>query len=113
MMMERREVVIAQRVRELGALSLAKVFKVLFFWWPILPLGVFATWTCRRERWFGSIGVWGAVLVAGHIAGVFETHFAVPRYLAPLEMGFFFPVSVAVITLMQRYSKRGPLDAGG
>jgi hypothetical protein len=71
--------------------------------WPLLPLYAWIISRCRGEAWFEAVAWWGAFLALG-------TLFTIPapeprRYLAPLELGIYFPVALAVICILRRSSK--------
>jgi len=67
-------------------------------WWA-LPVFAWFVWRCRREAWFAPVAWWAAALAIG-------TYVAIPcpetRYLAPLEMGFYFPLMLCIMWLVTR-----------
>jgi hypothetical protein len=73
-----------------------------FFWWPLLPLALYCLWVSRRERWFPAVGLWSIVIIVGTLAGMTGIRISAPRYLAPLEMAMYFPVSVVMLSLARR-----------
>jgi hypothetical protein len=99
MMVHQRGIVIAQHIGQ-TPLSATECFK--FFWFPILPVGVYALWVSRKEPWFPSVGLWAAFLTVGVVLGMTGIRIASDRYLAPLEMGMYFPISLAMLSLGRR-----------
>ncbi len=86
-------------------MSFTEVFG--FFWWPLLPAFAWMLWSCRKERWFGAVGVWSAVLAAGMLFGVFMVRLSFASYMAPLELSLYFPFGLAVMALAARREEAG------
>jgi hypothetical protein len=92
---------VAVHINRAGALSFTGLMRNMFYWWPIVPVALYALWRCRKEPWFPVVGLWGLTLTAGMGAGIMGLPFVVPRYLAPVELGVFFPVSVCLLARLR------------
>jgi len=70
--------------------------------WPLVPFYGWLLWRCRREAWFGPVAWWGSCLALGTLLTIPSP---VTRYLAPLELGLYFPAMLAVLHILARVSR--------
>jgi len=103
LMVKQRGVIIAQHM---GRTPFSATECFTFFWFPILPVAVYSLWMSRREPWFPSVGLWALFLTVGVVTGMTGIRIATDRYLAPLEMGVYFPVSLAMLSLGRRLAAK-------
>lgn len=96
-MIGQRVIVSAAYVKGHGPLSWTNYSEQVLFWWPLAPAVAFLAWHSRRQPWFPPLALWGGVLVFGTLAGLAHARMMSPHYLAPLELGLYFPVALMVI----------------
>jgi hypothetical protein len=77
--------------------------------WPLVPVYAWLLWRCRRERWLAPVAWWGGFLAIGTLVTIPSP---VTRYLAPLEMGLYFPAMLCALHLVSRRG-RGSKESGG
>ena len=99
LMVTRRMQVAADWTRREGPLGWSQILSLAIFWWPLVPVAVWAFWRQRRARWFLPLALWCAFNLVGTLAGVLEVNRADDEYMAQAYMALFFPVAVAIIAL--------------
>lgn len=110
-MVERRFQLVRAIVAGRGPLTWTEYCEKALFWWPLLPVMIYAGWHCRKEAWFAPVAIWGAVCVAGALWGLALTRLLTPHYLAPVELGIYFPAALMVIA-RTRAARATPTAAG-
>jgi hypothetical protein len=94
----RRRTVIAQYISSRGPMSTTDILQQTFWWFPVMPIVCVAVWRCRHERWLLPILIWGAFIVFGTAIGILQTHMLYLRYVAPIELGAFFPIAIVLLS---------------
>ena len=97
MMIERRFAVVAGYVSAHGPVTWTEFLQQALFWWPMTPAIAFVVWRSRSKPWFAPVALWGGALFFGTILQLAHTRVLSPHYLAPLELGLYFPFALMLI----------------
>ena len=71
--------------------------------WPLVPVFGWLLWRCRGENWFVPVAWWGGFLAIGTLVPIPSPE---TRYLAPLEIGLYFPAALCALHLLSRWGAR-------
>jgi hypothetical protein len=97
MMIEWRLGLVAGYVSAHGPMTWTEFLEQALFWWPMTPAIAFVVWRSRSKPWFAPVALWGGALFFGTIMQLAHTRMLSPHYLAPLELGLYFPVALMLI----------------
>jgi hypothetical protein len=113
MIVAERGDVLMRYERSFGLASAGQILSDSLYWWPIVPLALAAAWSCRREKWFPPVALFGFFLAAGTASALFRTGMLQARYMAVAEMGLFLLVSVCLMTVSLRANAAYRHSPGG
>jgi hypothetical protein len=103
-MLARRFVIMAIKAAQYGPMSFTDFAQQALPTWPLLPLMLAVFFAAWRQPWFLPVACWGGALAIGTF---FTIGVPVQHYLAPLELGLYFPAALALVSNYRSHPNQG------